>query len=265
MHTVELQPVGVVRCAERSPAIISLEGISAMIEVAPEYMAALERITENSHLWVIAWFHEARRDVLATAPTRVNPDLPKYGVFGLRSPARPNPIALTLVTLDGVSGNCLYVRGLDAVDGTAVLDIKPYYEQDIVFSPRTPAITAANPQVRQAFMAKEALQHHGESCRDFHLGVRMGLLVEEQWGKLNNDQISLSVTGSACLADVLQGITRARLANPPRFAYHHSYRTMQSVWRYGDKQITLTVREGISESDLDSCADAALFHVEIQG
>ncbi len=263
MDTVAMRPVGVVRSAVGAPAAISLEGVRAVIEIAPEYAAALEKIEENSHLWVLAWFHEARRDVLATSPVRVNPGVPPYGVFALRSPARPNPIALTLVTLESVAANCLHVRGLDAVDGTAVLDIKPYYEQDIVFSPRTSGIVAAQRNVRLAFMEKEAFQHHVELCRDLSVAVRMGLVVEALWGKLNNDGISVSVTGSPCLADVVQGISRARLANPARFCYLRSQTLQQSVWCKGDAQIVLTMLKDCATTPVEALDDSELFHIQI--
>lgn len=142
MNAIELRPIGNVCSEESCTEEISLQGSRAVIEIFPEYAAALDRIDENSHLWILSWFHEARRDVLATSPKRVNPDLPVYGVFALRTPSRPNPIGLSLVRLEAVAGNRLFVSGLDAVNGTAVLDIKPYYEHDIVFfapHPRNPA------------------------------------------------------------------------------------------------------------------------------
>jgi tRNA (adenine37-N6)-methyltransferase len=262
MNAIELRPIGNVCSEESSTEEISLQGSRAVIEIFPEYAAALDRIDENSHLWILSWFHEARRDVLATSPKRVNPDLPVYGVFALRTPSRPNPIALSLVRLEGVAENRLFVSGLDAVNGTVVLDIKPYYEHDIVFSPRTPEILPTNRQMRKEALEKEAVVHHRENCTDLQIAVRMALVVQEKWGKLNDDELFVDVTGSACLADVLQGVTRARMANPRRFLFQLSGGIQRSDWRKRGEQISLT---WLGESDPDSMEllpDDELFRIE---
>ncbi|SEM75989.1 tRNA-Thr(GGU) m(6)t(6)A37 methyltransferase TsaA [Syntrophus gentianae] len=263
MNSIELRPIGVVCSAEASTAEISILGVRSVIEIFPEYAAALDKIDENSHLWVLSWFHESRRDVLTASPERVNPNVPKYGVFALRTPVRPNPIALTLVRLEGIAGNRLFVDGLDAVDGTPILDIKPYFEQDIVFSPRTPEIVPANRQMRERHMEKEAFAHHRELCTDLWIAVRMGLFVEERWGKLNNDELTVEVTGSPCLADVLQGLTRARLANPPRFFFQPSRERICSLWRKEEEQISLTCLGETDPDRIQSLPDEELFKIEI--
>lgn len=262
MDSIKLRPIGTVRSAEHSTAGMSLQGTRAVIEIFPEYAAALERIGENSHLWILSWFHEARRDVLATSPKRVNPDLPEYGVFALRCPSRPNPIALTLVRLDGVEENRLSVSGLDAVNGTPVLDIKPYYEHDIVFSPRTPEILPPDRRLRKDALVKEALAHHWEVCTGLRIAVRMALIVQERWGKLNDDELCVDVTGSACLADALQGLTRARLANPPRFRFQPSGEIFRSSWRKKNGRISLTVRREADPARIESLSDDELFTIE---
>ncbi|HIJ86355.1 MAG TPA: tRNA (N6-threonylcarbamoyladenosine(37)-N6)-methyltransferase TrmO [Desulfuromonadales bacterium] len=262
MNTINLQPIGVVHSVNSNSMKVPLQGGDAVIELLPQYEGALERIEENSHVWILSWFHEARRDVLTRAPTRVNPDAPSYGVFALRTPARPNPIALTLVALDRIEGNCLYVSGLDALDGTSVLDIKPYYEQDIVFSPRTSKITASIREMRKAFMEKEAIRHHRENCDDMRLAVRMALIAEEQFGKLNDDEILVEVNGSNCLGDTLQGISRARLANPPRFKFRHSADVMKSTWVKGNKSVCLELRDKADLAISEDLADEVLFRIE---
>jgi len=262
MNSIELWPIGTVCSSEVSTEKISPQGTCAIIEIFPEYAAALDKIGENSHLWILSWFHESRRDILTASPARVNPDVPEYGVFALRTPVRPNPIALTLVRLEGITENSLSVEGLDAVDGTPILDIKPYFEQDIVFSPRTPEIIPASRQMREGHMGKEAFTHHREICADLQIAVRMGLLVEERWGKLNNDELMVEVTGSHCLADVLQGLTRARLANPPRFSFQPSTEICRSIWRKEGRQITLTWRGDIDPGRMASLPDDEQFKIE---
>lgn len=263
IHSIELQPIGFVRSTEVSTADMSPEGNRAIVEVFPEYAAALDRIGENSHLWILSWFHESRRNVLKASPTRVNPDVPKYGVFALRTPIRPNPIALTLVQLERIAENRLYVSGLDAVNGTAVLDIKPYFEQDIVFSPRTPEIIPASNRMKKNLLEKEALAHHREKCTGLRIAVRMALIVQEKWGKLNQDELFVEVTGSACLADTLQGLSRARLANPPRFSYQASGERMRSIWTKRGRRISLTVSKEADPDRSESLSDEELFEIEM--
>jgi hypothetical protein len=199
--------------------------------------------------------------VLATVPSKVNPDLPRYGVFALRSPLRPNPIALTLVTLDRVEGNRLFVNGLDAVDGTPILDIKPYFEQDIVFSPRTARITAAKREVRKALLEREAILHHREACPDLRIAVRMALIAEEMMGKLNDEVLKVHVTGSPCLGDVVQGLTRARLANPPRFLFRPSDDCRRSTWMKDGTKLVVEVREDADTARLDAVSDEEVFRI----
>jgi tRNA-Thr(GGU) m(6)t(6)A37 methyltransferase TsaA len=261
MNDIELKPVGVVRSSDDETIRVPLQGNRAVIEIFPEYGVALERIDEYSHLWIQSWFHEAKRDVLATVPSKVNPDLPRYGVFALRSPMRPNPIALTLVTLDRVEGNRLFVSGLDAVDGTPILDIKPYFEQDIVFSPRTARITAAKREVRKALLEREALLHHRESCADLRIAVRMALIAEERLGKLNDDDLKVDVTGSACFGDAIQGLTRARLANPPRFLFRPCGSCRRSTWMKDGKKLVVEVKGDADTARLDAVSDEEVFRI----
>jgi len=263
IHSIELSPIGVVRSGEVFTADMPPQRSRAIVEVFPQYAAALERIGENSHLWILSWFHEARRNVLTASPTRVNPEVLKFGVFALRTPVRPNPIALTLVQLEWIEKNRLHVSGLDAVDGTAVLDIKPYFEQDIVFSPRTPEIIPVSSKMKKNLLEKEALAHHREKCTGLRIAVRMGLIVQEEWGKLNNDELSVEVTGSACLADVLQGLSRARLANPPRFSYQASGERMRSIWTKRGRRISLTVSKEADPDRGEFLSDEELFEIEI--
>jgi tRNA (adenine37-N6)-methyltransferase len=94
-----------------------------VIEVLPEFVDGLLDIEGFSHLYVLWVFDRADGFSLrATPPTDDRP----HGVFATRSPRRPNPIGLTVVELRGREGNRLRVRGVDMLDGTPVLDIKPY-------------------------------------------------------------------------------------------------------------------------------------------
>ena len=122
-------PVGYVRSdvtdRVRAPRQGRDASVNAMIEILPEYSDAMDGIGQWSQLLVTCWLHLADRDTLAVHP-RGDASAPLTGVFGTRSPARPNPVAVYTVDLISVKGNSLNVRGIDAVDGTPVLDIKPH-------------------------------------------------------------------------------------------------------------------------------------------
>lgn len=141
---ITLSPIGVVKSEITDTKIMPLSGVAAKIEVFPQFSEALHGIEESSHLWILSWFHEAPRDVMKVVPMKVNPLADEFGVFAIRCPARPNPIALSLVKLEKVEGNILSVTGLDALNDTPVLDIKPYFKHDIVLSHRGPDLHRKN-------------------------------------------------------------------------------------------------------------------------
>jgi tRNA-Thr(GGU) m(6)t(6)A37 methyltransferase TsaA len=99
-------------------------GIACTIEVEPRYAAALAEVATCSHLLVLYWMHQARRDLVIQSPRHYS--RPR-GTFALRSPVRPNPIAASVVELKRVDGARLNVIGLDCLDGTPLLDLKPYF------------------------------------------------------------------------------------------------------------------------------------------
>jgi tRNA-Thr(GGU) m(6)t(6)A37 methyltransferase TsaA len=125
-----LRPIGFVRSpfadrhsAPRQPSLA--KDTPALIELLPqaELEHGLSDIEEWSHLWVLYWFHlntHFRPKVEAPRSER------RRGVFATRSPYRPNPIGLSVVALERVEGRVLHVRGLDMIDGTPVIDLKPY-------------------------------------------------------------------------------------------------------------------------------------------
>jgi len=102
--------------------------------------AALEGISGFSHLFVMFWLNQIKEEqrLMLKVHPRGRTDLPLTGVFAVRTMLRPNPIGLTLVELIAVEDNILTVKGLDAFDGTPVLDIKPYDHWDIAENPRVP-------------------------------------------------------------------------------------------------------------------------------
>jgi len=94
------------------------------IELDPRWAPALKDVESCSHLVVLYWMDRSRRDIVLQVPRHYGV---QRGTFSLRSPARPNPIAMSVVRLLKVEGNKLSVVGLDCLDGTPLLDLKPYF------------------------------------------------------------------------------------------------------------------------------------------
>jgi tRNA-Thr(GGU) m(6)t(6)A37 methyltransferase TsaA len=94
------------------------------LEVDARWAAALKDVATCTHLIVLYWMDRSARDLVQQMPRH---STEPRGTFALRSPARPNPIALSVVKVAGVNGNKVSVIGLDCLDGTPLLDIKPYF------------------------------------------------------------------------------------------------------------------------------------------
>lgn len=99
-----------------------LDGPTCRIEVFEPWMAALDGVAQFERLEVLYWLHLSRRDLVKQSPAN---DGVSRGTFSLRSPVRPNPIGTTIVRLLAVEGPVLLVRGMDCLDGTPLLDLKP--------------------------------------------------------------------------------------------------------------------------------------------
>lgn len=99
----------------------------AAIEIAPEFEPALRGVAAGDQVLVLTWLDRADRGVLAVHP-RGDASRPETGVFATRSPHRPNPIGLHRVRVVAIEGPHLRVAGLEALDGTPVLDLKPVLE-----------------------------------------------------------------------------------------------------------------------------------------
>lgn len=110
------------RTSEECPRRGRHDGPLCRIEVDPFWHPALAGVEKHGHLQILYWMHLARRDLMQQNP-RMNGHI--VGTFSIRSPVRPNPVASSLVELVGVEGGTLLVRGLDCIDGTPLIDIKP--------------------------------------------------------------------------------------------------------------------------------------------
>lgn len=100
----------------------SQDGPVCRIEIFDPWVPGLKGLEDYKQVEVLYWLHRARRDLVVQNP-RKDGDI--RGVFALRSPVRPNPIGLSPATLVGIEGNVVLVRGLDCLDGTPLIDLKP--------------------------------------------------------------------------------------------------------------------------------------------
>ena len=130
---MQLQEIGVVHNAYKNLTDIPRQGRMSEeiseIEIHPAFADGLLKIEQNQYLIVLYWAHLAKRDILKTIPPAAKE---LHGVFASRSPGRPNPLSLCIVELIERSGSILRVRGLDALSGSAVIDIKPYTQMDVI-------------------------------------------------------------------------------------------------------------------------------------
>jgi len=122
-----LTPVGIVHSPYLKRGDAPRQGrfsdILSRIEIFDPYAPGLKDIEDHTHLVILCWFdRSSRKELFATPPGSGK----EHGVFATRSPERPNPLGLSLVDLVSREGPVLTVRGLDAFDGTPVIDIKPH-------------------------------------------------------------------------------------------------------------------------------------------
>lgn len=134
-----MTPIGWVRGGRVEPVDDDWADVEADIELDRDVVGAdaLEGLGEFSHVDVVYVFHQVDSDTVETGSRRPrgNPDWPEIGILAQRARSRPNRIGVTTCELVSVDGDRLRVRGLDAIDGSPVLDLKPYMQE---FAPRSP-------------------------------------------------------------------------------------------------------------------------------
>ena len=128
MDTIKYNPIGIIHSPHKSPDGTPIQptgakGVEGTIEIFPEYIAGLADLAEFSHIFILYHFHLSRKYSLKVKPFL---DDQERGLFATRAPSRPNPIGLSVVRLIDVKEGNLHVQDVDVVDGTPLLDIKPY-------------------------------------------------------------------------------------------------------------------------------------------
>ncbi|MFN3660761.1 MAG: tRNA (N6-threonylcarbamoyladenosine(37)-N6)-methyltransferase TrmO [Brevinematales bacterium] len=128
MNEIRYKPIGIIHSQFKEPRGTPIQpaaarDIKGTVEVFPEYAEGLKDIEGFSHIILIYHFHLAKKSTLKVKPymgTKV------HGVFSTRAPSRPNPIGISTVRLMGIEKTALHIQDVDIVDGTPLLDIKPY-------------------------------------------------------------------------------------------------------------------------------------------
>lgn len=107
------------------------KGTEGIVEVNSEYMAGLKDLDGFERIWLVYWFDRCGHCKLTVTPYM---DTDSHGLFATRAPTRPNPIGLSPVRLMRIEGNQLFIKDADMLDGTPLLDIKPYFPRFDCFS-----------------------------------------------------------------------------------------------------------------------------------
>ena len=128
---IELLPIGVVKTeVEKVPRHWTVSDAEGTLIIYEQYTQGLKDIHAGQRIVVLFYFHQSPRftkDFLVQVP----PQGPgQMGVFSICSPVRPNPLGMSVVEVLGIEGSIIHIKGLDMIDGTPVLDIKPYRERD---------------------------------------------------------------------------------------------------------------------------------------
>ena len=131
VNEITYKPIGVIHSQFNKPKGTpiqpeSAKNIKGTVEVFSEYAEGLTDVEGFSHIILIYHFHLSKVYSLKSKPYM---DTVEHGVFAMRGPSRPNPIGMSVVRLEKLEGRILYIRDVDIVDGTPLLDIKPYVPQ----------------------------------------------------------------------------------------------------------------------------------------
>lgn len=132
MDEISLKPIGQIRNNIKEKMRCGWANVESVIEIKPDFTSSLDGLDDFSHVIVLFWMHQSPGEIPAKVRPQGRADMPLTGVFATRAPHRPNSIGMSVVRLLGRIGDSLRVLGLDAIDETPVLDLKPYLPKDAV-------------------------------------------------------------------------------------------------------------------------------------
>ena len=125
---ITIKPIGIIHSPFKKPEGMPIQpvfvgGAEGIVEILPQFADGLKDLEGFERIWLIYWFDRVVETKLVVTPFR---DISKRGLFSTRAPCRPNPIGMSPVRLLRIAGNSFYVADIDVLDGTPLLDIKPY-------------------------------------------------------------------------------------------------------------------------------------------
>lgn len=128
MTEIRYKSIGIIHTPFKEPKGTPIQPTASVnnegkVEIFPEFIDGLHDLENFSHVFLIYHFHLSKKTSLKVKPFMDNNE---HGIFATRAPSRPNPIGISIVRLNKIENNMLYINDVDIVDGTSLLDIKPY-------------------------------------------------------------------------------------------------------------------------------------------
>jgi len=196
------------------PKDLPFEGTPAKIEILERWEEALHEIENFSHIMVLGLLDGKKVGSLKVHPMGIT-SLPEVGLLASRSPHRPNPLIVTVTRLIQRKGRTLSVDPLDLIDGTPVVDIKPYHPStDSVFGATTPdrfnLFRFIPEEELLRHLVREASRFHGEACAGLAIGVRIAWrAMKELACDLRSREVEVLSKAGGCMTDAVQALTGA--------------------------------------------------------
>jgi formylmethanofuran dehydrogenase subunit E len=249
---MEINKIGEVRSKYKEPVgPDEMRKTKSIIEVEAEYVDGLDQIEDYEYLQILFYFHKSEGYDLISKRRRG----PERGLFTSRSPRRPTPIGITTVELLKREGNKLHVYGLDAIDGTPVIDIKPYAS---FMDQPTLSLQKKTPRYRINKLIKYQNQHdlllkagelHGHYCPYLALGVLAAADVLKRFGAENDgmEDLLAVVETNSCFSDGIQYTAGTTFGNNS-LIYRDFGKTAVTFVKRGDS--TKNLRYYFKDSDL---------------
>ena len=128
MNEIKITPLGIIHTPYEEPKNIPIQGtfkehVEGFVKVKEKFVPGLKDLEEFSHAILIYYFHRSNKELLQGKPYLEDE---KHGIFAIRSPHRPNHLGISIVRIRNITGNKLYFTEVDMLDGTPLIDIKPY-------------------------------------------------------------------------------------------------------------------------------------------
>ena len=203
---MELKTVGIVRNGIMDRKAMPPLGAPSSVVILEDFAGALLEFDKHSHVWVLVWLDRGGRDVLQVTP-RGGTKL--HGVFAVRSPVRPNPIGLTAARVVCREGLEIRFDRLDFLDGTPVVDVKPYFvSRDLIFSANNARVgNPVNREAERESLVMQAVRFHGEDCPETQFAADLVLRLRQETADSEGWTVSVPLYRPK-LIDALMGILR---------------------------------------------------------